>query len=253
MEDLGIRSLAHQGTGAPAGRDAGRAGGTGLPRAARHFFVQPIRSIRAPREVAWWEVLTRPARLSAEQFFLRAEARGRVHRVDLAIWRTLAAFRTGVPLSINVSARSLDDSRSAARLLSVLLRGELLASGSMIELTETWTIENPRTVLSFARAVKEAGLCFGLDDLQSTPDPALAAMADVVKVRLADLLDLQRWGVDSYADVIKCLRAHGCFVVIENIETDEQLDLAVEIGVDYVQGYYVGWPLSLEVLRDAIA
>lgn len=253
MEDLGIRSLAHQGIGAPAGTDAGRAGGTGLPRAARHFFVQPIRSIRGPREVAWWEVLTRPARLSAEQFFLRAEARGRVHRVDLAIWRTLAAFRTGVPLSINVSARSLDDSRTAARLLSVLLRGELLSSGSMIELTETWTIEHPRVVLSFARAVKEAGLCFGLDDIQAIPNPALAAMADVVKIRLNDLLDLRRWDTKSCAEVVKRLHDRGCFVVLENVETDDQLDLATQIDVDYVQGYYVGWPLSLEVLRDAIA
>ena len=38
----------------------------------------------------------------------------------------------------------------------------------------------------------------------------------------------------------------GMYVVAEGVETAEQFDLLKEMGVDAVQGYYIGVPVTAE-------
>ncbi len=38
--------------------------------------------------------------------------------------------------------------------------------------------------------------------------------------------------------------------VAEGVETVEDLDFALSVGCDYVQGFYIGKPMSIEVFED---
>ena len=52
--------------------------------------------------------------------------------------------------------------------------------------------------------------------------------------------------------IIAMSKALGKEVVAEGVETKEQLQLLIELGCDYIQGYYFSKPLPIEKLQSLL-
>lgn len=54
-------------------------------------------------------------------------------------------------------------------------------------------------------------------------------------------------------DMIRLIRNRGHKILIEGVETEEQLRLVRQMEIDYAQGYYIGRPIGAERLGAAAA
>ena len=137
----------------------------------------------------------------------------------------------------------------------------MIPKGSLrLEITESLVMENPEKATAVLRELSEAGAGLALDDF-GTGYSSLSYLNqftfDTIKV---DRSFLQASGENGAGSVI--LRsvvalAHelGKNVVVEGIETEDDVGLLRTIGCEYGQGFYYGEPMSereaLQLLKVA--
>ena len=116
-----------------------------------------------------------------------------------------------------------------------------------VEISEQQIIGDPSYLIVPVTALKEAGISIAIDDVgfgRSSLESLILLEPDVVKIDkkwvngIAQKKDLER----SLKRLLKIADVLGAQVVAEGIETEEDLDALVELGVRYGQGYYLGRP-----------
>jgi EAL and modified HD-GYP domain-containing signal transduction protein len=121
---------------------------------------------------------------------------------------------------------------------------EELLCGSLLELLppERVVLEVLETVeptVEVVRALdhyRALGYRLALDDVVDAPDPDLLSRVHAVK------LDLQTFGLERLAAVTGALRAERRELVIEKVETHEELTACRALGFDLYQGFVFGRP-----------
>ncbi len=77
---------------------------------------------------------------------------------------------------------------------------------------------------------------------------------DTVKIDRSFLHDSKApRGRAMLQDMIRLIRNRGHKILIEGVETEEQLRLVRQMEIDYAQGYYIGRPVGAERLSAAAA
>lgn len=158
-------------------------------------------------------------------------------------------------ICINLSGQSLNEADFFDFIITQLQAVHVPRDKICFEVTETVGIANLTDAALFIERVQEAGCRFSLDDFGS----GMSSYAylkhlpvDVVKI---DGVFVQHLTADSsdYA-VVKSVTEIAHFmnkkVVAEFVETAEALELLREIGVDYVQGFLIDRPGSIDRLLD---
>lgn len=152
-----------------------------------------------------------------------------------------------VSVALNVSGQSLGDAS-----FHDFVAGELLASRVdpwrlCFEITETAAVSNLERARRFIMRLRERGCRFILDDfgsgmssfayLKNLPVDFLKIDGGFIREMLDDAAQLA---------IVRAIhqvgRALGLATIAEMIESRAQLDAASEIGVDYVQGYFIRHP-----------
>lgn len=109
---------------------------------------------------------------------------------------------------------------------------------------------------------REAGARIAIDDFgagYSQLDRVLALQPDILKLDMRLFQAAARGGPSG--DVVKALaqmaEKTGCWIIAEGVETEEEMDFALECGVRYVQGYLFARPAlefpASDAFRDAFA
>ncbi len=154
--------------------------------------------------------------------------------------------------AINLSGESVND----ISLLDFILREKTKYSISLnnvcFEVTETVAISNLSKATVFINELKSHGCQFALDDfgkglssfayLKNLPVDYLKIDGGFVKDISRDEID--RAMVESIQQIGEVMKLR---TIAEHVEDKETLVVLQEIGVDYVQGYYLGRPEVLEV------
>jgi len=152
--------------------------------------------------------------------------------------------------SINLSGQSLGDKGFMAFVLQSLERSGVRCDKLCFEITETAAISNMQTANRFVATLRELGCKLSLDDFGS----GLSSFAylrnlpvDVLKIDGQFVKDIAHDPI-SLA-MVKSIHEIGCLMgkqtVAEFVESQAILDLLLEIGVHYAQGYAVGHPVPL--------
>ena len=154
------------------------------------------------------------------------------------------------PVAINLSARSL----SSPELLAEVKRafGDTgLAERVTFEITETAAAENLAAARELVQELTQLGCGVALDDfgtgygsftyLKHLPVTELKIDIEFVRGITTDPAD--RRVVES---IIAIARSFGIRTVAEGVETAETLAVLKSLGVDLVQGYFLGRPAPLE-------
>lgn len=195
-------------------------------------------------------------------FFLAAAERfSLIAKLDAWVIETVCehlaahAGDAGLPpvWAVNVSGRSLGDSQYRTRVLAAL---RALPPGPRIcfEITETSAIANLADVSSFMDTLRALGCQFALDDfgtVNSGFDYVRKLHFDYIKIgsmfvqgALHDHTDLTM--VES---ILAVARKLSIKTIAEHVSSAEALAKMRELGVDLVQGWYLGPSRALD-LRD---
>jgi len=170
--------------------------------------------------------------------------------------------RPDAPLfvGVNVSSRQLFRPELVSEVRHILGRAVIPKGSLRLEITESLAMENPEKATSVLRQLADAGAGLALDDF-GTGYSSLSYLNqftfDTIKI---DRSFLQASGENGTGSVIlrsMVALSHelGKKVVVEGIETEDDIAFLRSIGCEYGQGFYYGEPMSereaLQLLKVA--
>ena len=117
-----------------------------------------------------------------------------------------------------------------------------------LEITETASLNEKRTLLTNMKALREFGVSFSLDDFgtgHSNLNYIVEMPVDIVKFD-RDMIqsyfhsEKAKYVMDAAMHMIQGMQLQ---IVSEGIETKEQYRVMEKLGISYIQGYYFSKPL----------
>lgn len=193
------------------------------------------------------EALSRlPDGSSPFQMVTFAEEAGFVSEFDLAVCRkalkVLADRPNAYDIAINVSGRSLESALFVDALLAILREHDTLRKRLLIEITESSRITHFEAVQKVVGELRKANQRVCIDDFGAGAAAfhyLRALNVDVVKIDGSFVRDVHRNERDrAFVRAIVSLCAElGIETVAEFVETKDQLQILLELGVRMGQGY----------------
>ncbi len=122
------------------------------------------------------------------------------------------------------------------------------------EITEGLEMEMHSDILRCISDLKLLGIKIWLDDF-GTGFAGLSWLRlidfDVVKVDRSFLHDcVSPRGQAMFQDIVGLLRNRGPKILVEGVESEEQMDLLRKLAIDLAQGFHVGRPARVESFRS---
>ncbi len=156
-----------------------------------------------------------------------------------------------VPLSVNISARQLEDSMLVDKLLNYVHAYQLDPGLLTLELTESMLMQDKDKFQKQLWELHQAGFPISLDDFgtgysslayfNELPIDELKIDQKFVKEMLVSEKHKRLMGI-----LLHIGNQFGIKVVAEGVETKEQEDFLVAKGCQYFQGFYYSKPRSVE-------
>ncbi|MEQ8718832.1 MAG: EAL domain-containing protein [Acidimicrobiales bacterium] len=154
---------------------------------------------------------------------------------------------TEVGMAVNIAARQIIRDDLVETVEQALERHGAPAGGLCLELTETTLMSDPATVRRVLKRISDLGVALALDDF-GTGFSSLSHARDFP----VDFLKLDRsfiaglgWDRSATAivrSVIDLAHAIERPVIAEGVENERQLELLLEMGAEYAQGFYFAKP-----------
>ena len=138
-------------------------------------------------------------------------------------------------------------SDSTTNLLFDRLANTKDGSKVVIELLETQEISDFETLNNFINRVRSYGAKVAIDDFgsgYSNFNYILNLKVDIVKLdsSLIENIDTNEKHVSVVKSIVSVAKDFGLEVVAERVYSSKSEEILTELGVDYLQGYYIGKP-----------
>lgn len=229
------------------------------------FFVelQPQISL-STRSIAGAEALVRwqhPSlgRISPAEFIPLFEENGFITLLDEFVWKKTAEIIKNLadrgiydgPISINVSQVDIMG-MNVPDVLERIVNEVGIEPGKLhVEITESACVEKRETLINTMNTLRSRGFILEIDDFGSGYSSLNVLMAlpfDVVKLDMAFMREKDLQGkrgiiVNTIASMIHSLDAE---IIVEGVETENNVENTVMFGGDIVQGYYFSRPLPVD-------
>jgi diguanylate cyclase (GGDEF)-like protein/PAS domain S-box-containing protein len=161
-----------------------------------------------------------------------------------------------LPVSVNLSARNLQDVRLLEDITGLLDTHSLPPHLLRLELTESTVMADPAHAVRVLGSLRDAGVAVAIDDF-GTGYSSLAYLRrlPVSELKIDKSFVIGMAGreqedaaiVRSTSDLGHIL---GLSVVAEGVEDERTLDLLGEIGCDAAQGYFIARPMPVAALEQ---
>ena len=158
-----------------------------------------------------------------------------------AVWRATIPGAEELVVSVNVSRHQLDGGAFAEIVAQTLEWENLPARALMLELTESAVAGDPEQVAAHCMALRTLGVRLAVEDF-GTGASSLADLrnlpVDVLKLAkpFVDVLETRPGEREFVRVMVELGRVLGLTVAVEGVETEGQLALLRELGVDVAQG-----------------
>lgn len=196
-----------------------------------------------------------------------AERNGSILRLGEAVFRKVCRFlREENPVKfgldyveVNLSAVQCSYEKLAELYISIMEEYKIPPSQINLEITESASIEVKKNLLQNMNVLMNYGVKFSLDDFgtgQSNLNYIVEMPVDIVKFDRTMIVSYFENGKAKYVMDAAMRMIHGMelHIVSEGIETKDQLDAMIALGISYIQGYYFSKPLPekeyLEFIRE---
>lgn len=233
-----------------------------IPRNLVSVVYQPLIDVRS-NQVIGHETLMRlrdfdGSVISPAVFIPVAEQTGAI--MELGRWAIERAcidmmeHGLGKVVSVNVSAIQMKTPGFPLQVTEIITQYGLPPHKLALEITEGIDIALETQAQKNIEQLRAFGVQIWLDDF-GTGFAGLAWLRrfdfDVVKVDRAFLNDCESvQGTNMLSDMVRLLKNRGMPVLVEGVETKQQVDLLKRLGVNIMQGYYMGRPAPIGDLKS---
>jgi len=162
-----------------------------------------------------------------------------------------------LPVSVNISARSLLDATLPAQVADALRRHRLGAGRLVLEITESVAVSDQEVVDEVIAALRDLGVQISVDDFGT----GFSSLAFVTRVTV-DELKVDRSFVTDMTDsaaaaavvrgAVELGARLGARVVAEGVETADQRAALLALGCTSAQGYHFSRPLPADKIVAAL-
>lgn len=189
-----------------------------------------------------------------EHFIPLAERTGRIMALDR--WAIATSVRQAAVwardgwegwVSVNLSARTLQDTDLPEYIERTLTANGLPARHLVLEITESTAMRDPAGTARVLHALKRVGVSIAVDDF-GIGHSSLAYLkhfpVDLLKLDCSFIQEIGRDRRDEDLLEVMISLAHriGARVVAEGVERGEQWEWLKAAGCDYIQGFLLGRP-----------
>ena len=160
-------------------------------------------------------------------------------------------------VAVNISAQQFTQDNFEAIVFDALVYSGLKPGYLELEITENIVMENVNRVVSKLNILRAKGIQIAIDDF-GTGYSSLRYLEDLP----LDTLKIDRSFVNklNHNDpqhslvntIILMASSFGITTVVEGVETQQQLKSVIELGCDYIQGYYYSKPVPASRLTGVI-
>ncbi|HEX2658003.1 MAG TPA: EAL domain-containing protein [Polyangia bacterium] len=229
-----------------------------------HF--QPIFSVRQ-KSVVGMEALSRgvgtdgriipPARLFADAALerLSAELEDRCRRTAVRTFAALEGRPDELLLFLNLDfAGACNPDSLPGELTSMVRASNLLPRNVALEFLES-RLEDVARFGALARNLRQQGFLVVLDDVgagHSNLDRIPLFRPDIIKIDRGLISGVARdfYKQETLKSLVSLSRRIGALVVAEGIESEAEAIVALELGVDLLQGFFLGRPQAATAFVD---
>ncbi|HEX6382359.1 MAG TPA: EAL domain-containing protein, partial [Acidimicrobiia bacterium] len=175
-----------------------------------------------------------------------------------AAWQREHALQPPLRLSVNLSARQLQDPGLVPDVEQVLNACGLDPNCLVIEITESLLMSDPDVAVQRLRHLKDLGVRLAIDDF-GTGYSSLSYLrrfpVDVLKIDRSFVAALGAGPEDAALAhaIVKLGHTLKLNIVAEGIETPEQLSELRSLGCEYGQGYLFAAPLGVDAVAALLA
>ncbi|MGC3963909.1 MAG: EAL domain-containing protein [Rhodocyclaceae bacterium] len=197
--------------------------------------------------------------ISPERFVPLAERTGMINELGqwvleealerMSDWRSrgLGMLR----MSVNISPVQLRSDEFVDRLRASLQFADVPAADLTLEITESVGLEAHEALSQRLAALRSMGVRFAIDDFGtgfSSLQQLTRMPADLIKIDRSFVADVVRSPSDRavVASIIMLARSRGVEVLAEGVENEPQKHALLELGCEYMQGFYFGKPMTAE-------
>ena len=234
------------------------------------FFLQP--QVRASNgKIIGAESLARWHRrdgsfLSPAVFVPILEKYGLVTQLDLYIWDAVCRWQRHmqqsgkplIPVSVNVSQLDIAALDVPVQLSSLLKKYDLSADCLKVEITESAYADDIGLVRDTITRLQDYGFKVLMDDFgsgYSSLNMLRNVNVDVIKLD-AQFLQISdsstKKGVNILESVVNMTKNLSIPIIVEGVETEEQLEFLEGLGCRYMQGFYFYRPMPPQDLENLI-
>ncbi len=196
--------------------------------------------------------------ISPSVFIAMAESTKLMARLDRAVIQRscalLAELRqefSELRLSINISATTLVSPGITGFIKASLSEHKLPRNALLLEITESMLASDEHDLVDALHGILGLGVQFMIDDF-GTGYSSLSRLnelpLDYIKIDRSFLNNLERNGNPMCHAIIQLAHSLGMKVVAEGVETANQQRLLTELGCDYLQGFHLAAPMSMQQL-----
>ncbi|CAL7964093.1 diguanylate cyclase [Gammaproteobacteria bacterium] len=161
-------------------------------------------------------------------------------------------------LSINLSARQLEQKKLLQTIKKILDQEKIQAQNISLELTETAIMQHETEAKQVLEQLHKMGTKIIIDDF-GIGYSSLSRLAHLpIHMLKMDQSFVKNIGIDVNDEIIiksTIALAHnlGLQILAEGVETEAQLKFLIKNGCTYAQGYYFSKPLTVEKMKRFIA
>ena len=152
-------------------------------------------------------------------------------------------------VNVNLSVVQLLQKDVVKNIEKILLKTGVNPKNIILEITESFAINDMNRVLEIIKGLKKLGPRIALDDFgtgYSSLNYIKQLPLDLIKVDKTFIDDILE---DEYAQafvrlIVELSKTIGTKLVVEGVEHQEQYELLRGLGVHYIQGFYFGKPAA---------
>lgn len=234
------------------------------------FYLQPV-CRTFDKKVVGAEALVRWIRhdgriVEPAGFVPFLENIGFITELDKRVWEGVCQWINSllernikpVPVSVNVSQVDLLSLDVAAYLYALTERYHIPVELIRVEITESAYVSNYDIITRSVDELKRRGFVVYLDDFgagYSSLNMLDKVNVDVLKLDMAFMKkesSLSRKGIGIVESILSMTKALEIPVIIEGVETDEQISFLGSLGCQYAQGYRFFRPMAVPSFEELL-
>ncbi|MFB9326864.1 putative bifunctional diguanylate cyclase/phosphodiesterase [Paenibacillus aurantiacus] len=168
---------------------------------------------------------------------------------QIRAWLDKGCAGSGITVTVNISAQQLRESGFVERIASLLERYDVPAQALRLEITESTMITDMRLTQQVCKALMERGITLGIDDVGS--GYSSLSMLNRFPYQYIKLHHSLIQGITQSREdyiivrmLVEMARQLCKDVIAEGVESEEQLELLIDLGCREMQGYHIGVPMN---------